>query len=187
LTTTITPWQILWGKLIAGLRVSSVLTSFLLWPVLLACLMVSAYWTNLLSVLGYLIIVALSCLTTAIVALFCSVILRKTAVSLMTTYLIIIVLFCVPLAARFFAEGFFPNHEATPRVIQAGLVSPFAAAFAVPLDVEIDTRSPTDLAVGNVPLLLGYGGFTCILVLFLVVAMIWLFNTRWRVSRQSGD
>jgi hypothetical protein len=41
LTTIITPWQILWGKLIAGLRVSSVLTMFLLWPVLLACVMVS--------------------------------------------------------------------------------------------------------------------------------------------------
>ena len=37
LTTSITPWQILGGKLLAGLRVSSVLTMFLLWPVLLAC------------------------------------------------------------------------------------------------------------------------------------------------------
>ena len=39
LTTLITPWQMLWGKLLSGLRVSSVLTSFLLWPVFLACLM----------------------------------------------------------------------------------------------------------------------------------------------------
>jgi ABC-type transport system involved in multi-copper enzyme maturation permease subunit len=186
LTTTITPWQILWGKLIAGLRVSSVLTSFLLWPVLLACLMVSSYWSNLLSVLGYLGIVALSCLTTAIIALFCSVVLRKTAVSLMTTYLIIIVLFCVPLAARFFAEGFFPNHEATPQVIRAGLVSPFAAAFAVPLDVEIESNGQTAQAIGDLPLLMGYGVFTCALVVLLVVTMIWLFNTRWRVSRQTG-
>ena len=36
LTTLITPWQMLWGKLLSGLRVSSVLTSFLLWPVFLA-------------------------------------------------------------------------------------------------------------------------------------------------------
>ncbi len=35
LTTIITPQQILWGKLISGLRVSSVLTMFLLWPLLL--------------------------------------------------------------------------------------------------------------------------------------------------------
>ena len=39
LTTLVTPWQMLWGKLLSGLRVSSVLTSFLLWPVLLACVM----------------------------------------------------------------------------------------------------------------------------------------------------
>jgi ABC-type transport system involved in multi-copper enzyme maturation permease subunit len=182
LTTTITPWQILWGKLLAGLRVSSVLTSFLLWPVLLACLMVSSYWTNLLSVAAYLGIVLLTCLTTAIVALFCSVILRKTAVSLMTTYLIIIVLFCVPLAARFFAEGYFPHHQATPHVIRAGLASPFAASFAVPLDVEIESSGRDSQALGDLPVLFGYGAFTSVLLVVLLVAMIWLFNKRWRVA-----
>ena len=53
LTTTITPWQILKGKLISGLRVSSVLTSFLLWPVLLSLLMVPDYWSNFPSILAY--------------------------------------------------------------------------------------------------------------------------------------
>ena len=182
LTTTITPWQILWGKLLAGLRVSSVLTSFLLWPVLLACLMVSSYWTNLLSVAAYLGIVALTCLTTAVVALFCSVVLRKTATSLMTTYLIIIVLFAVPLAARFFAEGYFPHHEATPQVIRAGLASPFAATFAVPLDVEIDVNERTSQAIGDLPLLFSYGVFTSSLIVLLLLMMIWLFNKRWRVA-----
>ena len=46
LTTILSPWQILWAKLISGLRVSSVLTMFLLWPLLLACVMVSFYWTQ---------------------------------------------------------------------------------------------------------------------------------------------
>jgi ABC-type transport system involved in multi-copper enzyme maturation permease subunit len=89
LTTPITPWQILWGKLIAGLRVSSVLTTFLLWPVLLACVMISSYWTNIPAVGGYLAIVLLSCLTTAVIALFCSVLFQKTSISLMTAYLVI--------------------------------------------------------------------------------------------------
>src|SRR3954468_17342254 len=54
LTTIISPWQILWGKLIAGLRVSSVLTAFLLWPLFLACLMpTSYYWYNLPSIAAY--------------------------------------------------------------------------------------------------------------------------------------
>jgi ABC-type transport system involved in multi-copper enzyme maturation permease subunit len=67
LTTTITPWQILWGKLVAGLRVSSVLTMFLLWPVLLACLMVAQYWTlpNIAGLVSYLVIVMLTCVTSA--------------------------------------------------------------------------------------------------------------------------
>src|SRR4029077_3733071 len=100
LTTIITPWQILWGKLIAGLRVSSVLTLFLVWPVLLACVMVNSYWTNLLSVVAYLVIVLITCLTTAMLALFCSVLFKKTPQALMATYLVIILLFCAPLAVK---------------------------------------------------------------------------------------
>ncbi len=183
LTTPITPWQILWGKLIAGLRVSSVLTTFLLWPVLLACLMISSYWTNIPAVGGYLGIVLLSCLTTAVIALFCSVLFQKTSISLMTAYLVIAVLFCVPLAARFFAEGFFPDHEATPYVVRAGLTSPFAATFAIPLDVEIAADTLRQPVKGDLPLLAGFGVFTAALNLVLLSTMIWLFNVRWRVSQ----
>jgi hypothetical protein len=81
-----------------------VLTSFLLWPLLLACVMVSFYWANLPTVLAYLAIVLVTCLTTATLALFCSVVFRKTSVSLMTSYLLIVVLFAMPLALAFFAR-----------------------------------------------------------------------------------
>jgi ABC-type transport system involved in multi-copper enzyme maturation permease subunit len=183
LTTPITPWQILWGKLIAGLRVSSVLTTFLVWPLLLACLMVSSYWTNIPAVGGYLGIVLVSCLTTAVIALFCSVLFHKTSISLMTAYLVIIVLFCAPLAARYFAEGFFPNHEATPYVVRAGLTSPFAATFAIPLDMEITAEATRQPVEGDLPLLASFGFFTAGLNLALLSSMIWLFNVRWRVSQ----
>ena len=59
LVTLVTPWQMLWGKLLSGLRVSSVLTSFLLWPVLLACVMPLPFWYNLPTMAGYFLIVAL--------------------------------------------------------------------------------------------------------------------------------
>ena len=182
LTTIITPWQILWGKLVAGLRVSSVLTTFLLWPLLLACLMVSSYWTNLPAVGCYIGIVLLTCLTTAVVALFCSVVFRKTSISLMTTYLIIIVLFCVPLAVRNFAEVFFPGEPATRIVAQTGWTSPFAATFAVPLDVEIRGDSSATPSASDFPLVWGFGAFSVLVNVGLLVTMIWLFNTRWRVS-----
>jgi ABC-type transport system involved in multi-copper enzyme maturation permease subunit len=182
LTTAITPWQILWGKLLAGLRVSSVLTGFLVWPILLASVMVSSYWTNLPSIAGYLGIILLSCLTTAMLALFTSVTFQKTSVSLLTAYLLILVLFCAPLSARFFAERFFPDHEATRHVVQAGLTSPFAAAFAMPLDVEVRTDA-SNLASGDLWLVTAYTVFTVSLNLSLLVAMMWLFRRRWRVSQ----
>jgi ABC-type transport system involved in multi-copper enzyme maturation permease subunit len=182
LTTTITPWQILWGKLVTGLRVSSVLTMFLLWPVLLACVMVQSYWANLLSILAYLTIVLLSCLTSAHVALFCSVVFRKTSSSLMTSYLLIILLFCVPIAVQSFALNFFDDQPAVVEHIEwVGVSSPFSAAFAVPLNMDL-TVEDKDRDYGNWPLFGAYAGFTIFLNVALLLTMIWLFNVRWRVS-----
>ncbi len=183
LTTIITPWQILWGKLIAGLRVSSVLTLFLVWPVLLACAMVKDYWTNLPAVGAYLSIIMLTCLTTAMLALFCSVLFRTTSMSLMTTYLIIILLFCAPLAINFFAETFFQDHVNTPKIAWLGVASPFAAAHAIPLDITLgtETQSVQELN-GNWPLYGLFVAFTLAMNGGLLVVMIWLFSTRWRVA-----
>ena len=184
LTTTITPWQILWGKLIAGLRVSSVLTLFLVWPVLLACVMVSLYWTNFLAVLAYLAIVLITCLTTAMLALFCSVLFKKTSHAMMTTYLVVMVLFCAPLAANFFAQTFFENHPNTPIVAACGFVSPFGAAFTVPLDVGItdETNRPGYVDPGDWRMFLGYTSFSRLFNAGLISTMMWMFNIRWRVA-----
>lgn len=185
LTTIISPWHILWGKLVAGLRVSSVLTLFLVWPVLLACVMVSLYWANMLSVLAYLSIVLFTCVTTAMVALFCSVLMKKSSIAMMTAYLVIIVMFCVPLAINFFAQTFYPNHEATRVVSELSFTSPFAAAFSVPLDVGSmsDTAAAQNLAAPkNWILFLCYLVFSLGLNLGLLLTMMWLFRTRWRVA-----
>ena len=183
LTTIITPWKILWGKLVAGLRVSSVLTFFLVWPVLLACVMVSLYWPNLLSVLAYLAIVMITCVTTAMLALFCSVLFKKTSMAMMTTYLVIIVMFCAPLAANFFAQTFFADHPNTPYIEQAGFISPFSAAFAVPLDLGISAdETARKSATGDWRLFFAYVAFSAALNGGLILTMMWLFNTRWRVA-----
>ena len=129
LTTLITPWQMLWGKLISGLRVSSVLTSFLMWPVVLACIMPLDYWSNLPTMAGYFLVVALTCLTTAMTALFCSTLYRKTATSLMSTYLVIIVLFLVPVAAQVFTNAFLRGRVSTALLDFLSISSPFAAVF----------------------------------------------------------
>jgi ABC-type transport system involved in multi-copper enzyme maturation permease subunit len=183
LTTTITPWQILWGKLIAGLRVSSVLTLFLLWPVLLACLMVTYYWGNLFAVAAYLGLILITCLFTAIIALFCSVIFRKTAHSLMVTYLVIIVLFTVPLALNFFAQTFFPDDPATFYAGLTRVTSPFAAAFDIPLQAHLFNEEGT--AGGSWVTFTGYMAFTATANVCLLGSMVWLFGTRWRVMQTT--
>ena len=109
LTTMISPGQILWGKLLSGLRVSTVLTAFVAWPMLWAFVMGSFGWNNIWTVPAYLGIIVMTCLSTAILAMFCSVFCRKTSTSLMTSYLLIGTMFCLPMALRFFAETYYPG------------------------------------------------------------------------------
>lgn len=126
LTTDVTPWQILWGKLVAGLRISSVLTLFLVWPLFLAFVMVPDYWSNIGAVTAYLVIILAVCATTANLAMFCSVVFRKTSMSLMTSYLLIAVLFCVPLAVTFFGKTFLAGRYLTDRNQATGAQDPAA-------------------------------------------------------------
>jgi ABC-type transport system involved in multi-copper enzyme maturation permease subunit len=182
LVTLVTPWQMLWGKLLSGLRVSSVLTSFLLWPVLLACVMPLPFWYNLPTMAGYLLVVALSCVTTATTALFCSTIFQKSATSLIATYLIIGVMFMAPLAMAYFAETFFRGSFGEALVDKFGVLSPFAAVFALPLDVSRDDVNTVAASAGDLPLFFGYIGWSVLYNGALVLAMTRLFQVRWRVA-----
>ena len=194
LTTVITPWQILWGKLLSGLRVSSVLTSFLLWPLFLALIMVPSYWANIPTVIAYILIFAFTCLTTAMVALFCSTLFHKTSHSLIATYSIILALYVLPMAASFFATEYFPYGEATPTINFSTITSPFSAAFNFPLYMDDFGGSalvwqPAGPGAGffGYPLedlqhFAGYLAFTLTLNTILFFAMTWMFNSRWRVS-----
>jgi ABC-type transport system involved in multi-copper enzyme maturation permease subunit len=110
LTTTLSPWQILWGKLLSGLRISCVLTMFLLWGLVLAWLLPPwPYLGDTVSLLCYGLIVLVTSLTTTTVALFSSVIFRRSSVSMTTSYLIIGVLFAAPLAVSFLGHAFSGN------------------------------------------------------------------------------
>jgi len=178
LTTLITPWQMLWGKLLSGLRVSTVLTSFLMWPVVLACIMPLDYWSNLPTMAGYFLVVALTCLTTAMTALFCSTLFRKSTTSLMATYLVIVVLFLAPIAAQSFVGTFLSTSTATQWIGWTGLSSPFAAVFSLPLAVGDVINAPP----ATVNVFAGFLGFALVYNLALLLGMIWLFQARWRVS-----
>jgi hypothetical protein len=162
--------------------VSSVLTSFLLWPVLLACVMPLPFWYNLPTMLGYVIVVGLTCVTTATTALFCSTVFQKSSTSLISTYMIIGVMFMAPIAMTFFAETFFRGTAGASLVDTFGVISPFAAVFALPLDVSRDEINATAAIAGNLPLFFGYIGWSMLYNSALVAAMMRLFQVRWRVA-----
>jgi ABC-type transport system involved in multi-copper enzyme maturation permease subunit len=177
LVTTLSPWQILWGKLLSGLRVSSVLTSLLLWPLLLACVITRAFWRDWRIVLAYLAIIALACLTTSLVALICSVLFRKTSVSMVTAYMIIVVAFAAPVAAKTFTETFYEGR--LEWVAAATFSSPFASAFGLPINSVAEGNRPLP---PNWPLWTSHMAFYLALDAVLAAGMVWLFNTRWRVA-----
>ncbi len=179
LVTTLSPGQILWAKLISGLRVSSVLTMFLLWPLLLASVMVPYLWPFLHVVAAYLTIVALTCLTTAIVALFCSTMFRRTSTSLMTSYLILVALFALPVAAKFFAQTFFGETAAARLIDELSFTSPFSAAHALTIDLQSGGQ---DHLPPNWSSFYRFAAFYLTMNALLIISMLRLFNTRWRVS-----
>ncbi len=178
LTTLITPWQMLWGKLLSGLRVSSVLTAFLMWPAFLACIMPVGFWPNLLTMLGYFLIVGLTAVTTAMTALFCSTLFRKSSTALMGAYLVTATLFLAPIAAGVFTQTFARGTTAEQVVDWLQATSPFAAAFNLPLAIN-DHVNAAQIDVG---IFFGFVLFAIVYNVALLAGMIQLFKIRWRVS-----
>jgi ABC-type transport system involved in multi-copper enzyme maturation permease subunit len=195
LTTVITPWQLLWGKLLSALRVSSVLSAFLLWPLVLAVVLQVELRRNLPTMFGYLIIFTLTCFTTAILALFCSTIFRKTTHSLLATYLAILFLYLAPVAANFFSQTYFSKSPVTGWFQAATVASPFAAAFQLPLRVtnikgQLTGGSANQGILGFQLAELGHFGgyvlFTVSLCVLLFGMMVWMFHSRWRVAASAN-
>src|SRR3954454_14859153 len=185
LVTLVTPWQMLWGKLLSGLRVSSVLTAFLLWPVLLACMMPLPFWHHLPTMGGYVLVVALTCAITAVTALFCSSIFQKSATSLIATYLIIVVMFMGPVFVKFFAETFFKGTGQAAAAEKVGVISPFSAVFALPLNIADDESRAAGTApppTSDLRVFFGFVAWSILYTTALVLAMMRLFQMRWRVA-----
>ena len=73
----------MWGKLLAGFRVSYVLTMFLMWPVVLAfCLAFPFYFPIWASILTFFLIVFVAAAFNSISAMLCSALCKKTSVAL---------------------------------------------------------------------------------------------------------
>ncbi|MBN2578550.1 MAG: ABC transporter permease subunit [Pirellulales bacterium] len=185
LTTTLSPWQILWGKMFSSLRVSLVLTAFVAWPLLLACVLPPwTYRNDMLTMLGFLAIIALSSLTTTTLAMFCSVLFRRTVTAMITSYLFLLLFYALPLAAYWIFK-ILPGQQAAAELVgRLTFTSPFAAAFSLPLSLGQQPGAVLADAVfpDSWPLFFGYLAFYGVLNLGLLLSIAELFNARWRVS-----
>ncbi|MCA9106155.1 MAG: ABC transporter permease [Pirellulaceae bacterium] len=198
LTTNLSPSKILMAKLKSGLRVSLVLTGFLYWPVLLACILLTTYWTNLPIMAAYVAIALVACITASMVALTASTLMNKTSHALMASYIILGLLFLAPLAADWFATRFL-SPSVSEVVSEIALVSPFEALRVQPFyDVQGNgglrgygsnfARDSWSLPIGLAPWLplIKHLSLWLVVNLSLFGAMHQAFRVRWRVAENRN-
>ncbi|MFK7736582.1 MAG: ABC transporter permease [Pirellulaceae bacterium] len=183
LTTVLKPWQILSGKMIAGFRVSYVLTMFLMWPMVLAFLLgITMYGSNWLAVLTFFLIVFVAAVFNSVSALLCSAICKKTSVAMLMSYSIVIIVYFLPVAAFYIAS----NVSSTPEVMsilnQVGMASPLMTCFQVPLDENLREGVSLEVVQGSWALVLGYFAITlgAVGVMFAVIAAF--LRNRWGMT-----
>jgi ABC-type transport system involved in multi-copper enzyme maturation permease subunit len=135
LTTILSPRQIMWGKLLAGFRVSYVLTMFLMWPVVLAFFLAFEFYHSIwLSVLTFFLIVFVAAVFNSVSAMLCSALCRRTSVAMLTSYSLLIALYFLPVAAWYLGTNVSEDAGLLQGLRWLGISSPLMAAFWVPLE-----------------------------------------------------
>lgn len=179
LTTTLTPRQILMGKFVVGFRISAVLTSFLLWPLLLGTALNMSFWSNWLAVVAMFFVVLMVCLVNAVIALTCSLFTKKTSIALLSTYIVLLLLYVAPPTLDSLAGILNFTPQVAERIEWMGVTSPFSALFSVPLDENLKRVYDEEMAnEGNLAVLLGYFVFSILLIAVASLAMIFRLRSR---------
>lgn len=153
LTTLLTPGKILFAKLIAALRVSTVLTFLLTEQLLLAYLFVADLQARFWTLFVYLLIIAVTCLATTSVGLLCSALSRRTSTAIVMTYCALLALFAGPVGAQQYFRTF-ESAEGERKVEILAIASPFSAAFSVPIARPAgpdSTRNDAAIESGSAP------------------------------------
>lgn len=183
LTTTLSPRQILVGKFLVGFRVSAVLTMFIAWPIMLAMGLNSMLYPAWASMLAMLAIIVMVCLVNAVVALACSLFQQRTSMALMSTYVLLLLLYVVPPAATALVSILDGADSTHGMVEQFQFTSPFSALFSLPLDVRSSPDETLPLPnVGNWNQVISYFGFSSVLVATICVAMVARLRSRRGLS-----
>ena len=133
LSTLLRPGKIVIAKLLAALRVSTVLTYLLTEQLFLAYFLLPELRARIWTLGIYLIIIAVTCLTTSTVGLMCSSLSRKTSAAIVSTYMSLFVLFVGPVGLGWYLQGFESISE--ERLAALTITSPYSAALSVPMHV----------------------------------------------------
>ncbi|MCO8120966.1 ABC transporter permease [Stieleria sp. TO1_6] len=181
LTTPLSPRQILWGKFVVRFRITLVLTSFLLWPLILGAGLNPSLWSNWPTVLGMFAIVITVCLVNCVIALTCSMFCSKTSIALLTTYAVLLALYVMPPALSTLARTLEMPGNTIAWADWTGVASPFSALFSLPLNEQIAPDNPV-VNAGNVPIVIGYFAFSAVVVLLSTAAMMLRLRSRQGLS-----
>lgn len=142
LTTLLRPGKILMAKLLASLRVSTVLTFLLTEQLLLAYVLLpelrNRFWTLIVD----LLIIAVTCLTTSTIGLLCSSIARKTSVAMVLTYMTLLVIFAGPVGLSPYLQRF--ENISDEQRAALTISSPFSAAFSIPMHTARSSQFSND-------------------------------------------
>jgi ABC-type transport system involved in multi-copper enzyme maturation permease subunit len=190
LTTTISSWEIMWGKLLAGYRVSFVLTSFLMFPLLLSFLNPELF-KNWKTMLVYIAICIVASIFNAVLALFLSTLLRKTSSAMMISYITLMFLYCLPIAIYFLFWSFAPDGDSIESRLARqqvenlrflGVASPMMAADSTPMSEVASGFGSAKEKRGSWPLVGLYFIVTLSSSAILLLVNTWLFQQRWRLT-----
>jgi ABC-type transport system involved in multi-copper enzyme maturation permease subunit len=193
LTTLLRPGKIVLAKLLAALRVSTVLTFLLTEQLLLAYLLIPELRDRLWTLGVFLLIIATTCLATSTIGLLCSALSRRTSVAMVVTYMVLLVLFVGPIGVRKYLEGI--GDISYERIEALTITSPYSAAFSIPMrasqfsggtDGGGGTMTPTLIPGLGVPV------WTAFLVIYPVISLVLFgatylaFRYRWWKAGGTG-
>ena len=194
LTTLLGPGKIVIAKLVAALRVSTVLTFLLTEQLLLAYILLPELRDRFWTLIVYLLIIATTCLATSTIGLMCSALVRRTSTAMVFTYLSLLLLFVVPIGLEQYLQGM--SSVSIERLAGFTITSPYSAALSVPMHTlrnEIWTKDRPFVADAIlVPITRGLAlpVWAIFLCLYPPLCLAFLFLTylafRWRWWRAGG-
>jgi ABC-type transport system involved in multi-copper enzyme maturation permease subunit len=184
LTTTLSPWKIFWGKFVVGFRIALVLTSFLVWPMLLGVLLNPDFYSNVWLIAGLFAIPAVVCVINALVAMTATLFHRRTVMALMSTYVALLTLYVLPPALSSLASFVDAGSESLSWINMLGVFSPLSALFELPMDANV-LRLSEDVggSPGQPKVVWGYFACSAMLIAF----MVGLIARRLKVLGGRGE